>query len=132
MRYDGQLRIPVSIGEFIDKISILEIKLARIIDVEKIANVRHELALLKSIRTQHALTGATLDELSNELKAVNERLWDIEDQIRESERKSDFGTRFIAHARGVYKLNDRRAALKRKINKLFDSTVVEEKSYSDY
>jgi hypothetical protein len=124
--------VPASIGELIDKITILEIKSARIADAKKLANVHHELTLLREVRAQHGFANAALDRLSTDLKAVNEILWNIEDEIRACERESDFGSKFIALARSVYRQNDKRSALKREINQLFNSAVVEEKLYANY
>jgi Family of unknown function (DUF6165) len=124
--------VPASLGELIDKITILEIKSARMTDARMLANVRHELALLREIRDQHGITDAALARLSSDLRVVNEELWDIEDEIRACEREADFGSKFIALARGVYKHNDKRSALKREINHLFNSAIVEEKLYANY
>lgn len=127
-----ELLVPVSIGELIDKITILEIKAARIADPQKVVNVRHELALLEGIRAERIASSAELDALTGELKDVNTQLWDIEDHIRDFEREQSFGQPFVDLARSVYRSNDRRAAVKRRINELFGSSIVEEKSYSDY
>jgi hypothetical protein len=110
----------------IDKITILEIKLERIADDGKWANVRRELDLLRAVAIPPA---PDWTELAAELKAVNERLWEIEDAIRTCEAAGDFGDRFIALARSVYQENDQRAALKRRINNLLGSAIVEEKWY---
>lgn len=124
--------IPVSPGELLDKITILRIKSARITDAAKLANVRHELGLLE--RTWHASHCATagLDAEVAALQAVNERLWDIEDAIRDKERSRAFDAGFIELARAVYINNDERAAIKRRINARLGSPLVEEKSYRDY
>jgi hypothetical protein len=118
--------VPVSWGELIDKITILEIKAARIADADKRANVARELAALTAVRGP---LSDSLADLTHELRQVNEALWTIEDDIRECEMRGDFGPRFIELARSVYKRNDRRAALKRRINELLGSELVEEKSY---
>jgi hypothetical protein len=127
-----KLLVPASLGELIDKITILEIKAARMTDPKMLANVHHELALLREIRDQHAIADAAFVRLSSDLRVVNEALWDIEDEIRACERAADFGSKFIALARGVYKQNDKRSALKREINHLFNSAIVEEKLYANY
>lgn len=120
------LLAPVSWGELIDKITILEIKAARIADAAKLANIRRELQALIAVRDAQGTAPAALVA---ELGQVNEQLWDIEDRIRECEQRGDFGAAFIELARSVYKTNDRRAALKRKINDAMGSELVEEKSY---
>lgn len=124
------MRIPGSFGELFDKITILEIKVARIEDTDKVQNVRRELDLLRAIEAKHRSSNDELAELVSELKQVNEDLWDIEDAIRICERRQDFGDEFISLARSVYKTNDRRAALKMQINILYGSEIVEEKSYA--
>ncbi len=126
------LSVEISPGELIDKITILEIKLERLADKAKLANVRAEHAILTAARAGAIETSAELDRLTAELKRVNERLWDIEDGIRDCERAKDFGEKFVALARGVYKNNDRRAELKRQINELLGSRLIEEKSYAAY
>jgi hypothetical protein len=120
---------PVSAGELIDKITILEIKLERIADAAKRANVGRELELLSAVRAKSLTSSPELNALAAELKTVNERLWEIEDGIRECEAGSDFSVHFVALARSVYAENDKRAALKRRINNLLGSAIVEEKSY---
>jgi hypothetical protein len=124
--------IEVPPGELVDKITILRIKSERITDTAKLRNVRIELATLEEVERETLTKTATLTELTEQLKAVNERLWLIEDDIRECEREQDFGPRFVALARSVYHENDRRAALKRAVNELLHSRLIEEKSYSDY
>jgi hypothetical protein len=126
------LNIPVAAGELFDKISILEIKDERIDDPEKRANVRKELRFLNDRVAQAGLANPDLVDLRAELKTVNEKLWDIEDAIRECERRQDFGDHFIALARAVYITNDRRADLKKQVNRLLGSEIVEEKSYTAY
>jgi hypothetical protein len=128
----GAILIPVSPGELLDKISILEIKAMRLQGETKLTHVLNELELLQETKSAYGLTGSGLEDLSAELKATNEALWNIEDEIRDCERQSDFGERFITLARSVYRQNDRRAALKREINLLCDSALIEEKSYSSY
>ena len=126
------LLIPVSAGELIDKITILRVKAERIGDPAKEANVRKELALLETVCVQTIGGVEGLDPLTAELLAVNAALWDIEDGKRDCERRQDFGPAFIALARSVYIENDRRAAIKRRINDLTGSDIVEEKSYQPY
>jgi Family of unknown function (DUF6165) len=127
-----ELLVPISPGELVDKITILEIKSQRIGDATKLANVRTELALL--METWQASPWAAVD-ISAEwasLRAVNEKLWVIEDQIRDKERDAVFDQEFIELARAVYINNDERAAIKKRINVRLGSTLVEEKSYADY
>jgi tetratricopeptide (TPR) repeat protein len=121
--------VAVSAGELIDKITILEIKSERITDAAKLAHVRAELAALRAARSQALAPSEPLEALTADLRAVNEALWQVEDEIRLCERNGDFGPRFIALARSVYQQNDRRAALKREINTLLGSDLVEEKAY---
>jgi Flp pilus assembly protein TadD len=123
------ITVDIAAGELIDKITILEIKSERITDAAKRHNVDTELALLVAARDRAVPGSAELMRLETELKEVNEGLWQIEDEIRLCERNDDFGPRFIALARSVYHTNDRRAALKRRVNELLDSRLIEEKSY---
>lgn len=124
--------IPVSWGELFDKLTILRIKLARINAESKRANIRAELTALERISGAHQLPAQELQPLINELQQVNERLWDIEDDIRQCEREQDFSDRFVELARSVYRTNDKRAELKRAVNDLLGSELVEEKSYEAY
>jgi uncharacterized protein YukE len=126
------LKIDVSPGELLDKITILEIKSEHIADAEKLANIRHELGLYRDTVEGQLGTTDALTALTQELKAVNEALWDIEDEIRACEAHQDFGSRFIELARSVYRTNDRRATIKRQINILCGSSIIEEKSYTQY
>ena len=126
------LSIPVSVGEIMDKITILEIKAERILDAEKLANVTAELDTLRPLVTHDALNTASIKALVAELKDINEALWDIEDNVREREYAKDFGEAFIALARAVYVTNDKRAEVKKQINLATGSTLIEEKSYEDY
>jgi hypothetical protein len=119
------LNVPVSVGEVLDKISILEIKSERITDAGKLKNVRTELAHLLAIAEAHRHPA-----LEAELKQVNEALWDIEDRIRIKEHLQEFDDEFIELARSVYVTNDRRADIKREINTATGSELVEEKSYA--
>ncbi len=124
--------VPVSWGEVIDKITILEIKAERIEDAAKRANVVKELNELTAVRESEHPAHGGLAALSADLKAINERLWVIEDDIRDCERHKDFGPRFVELARAVYVTNDERAAAKRRVNDLLGSAIVEEKSYAPY
>ena len=119
-------------GELIDKITILRIKSERIADEAKLKNVRTELAVLNETLEKDVPASDELSRLDAALQAVNEELWVIEDDIRDCERAGDFGDEFIRLARAVYVTNDKRAALKKEINLLLGSTLVEEKSYEDY
>ena len=123
---------PISAGELIDKITILRVKATRIGDVAKEANVRAELAMLEDTATRELPASADLERLTAELTQINAALWDIEDGKRDCERRQDFGPAFVALARRVYIDNDRRAGLKRAINALVGSEIVEEKSYKPY
>jgi hypothetical protein len=122
---------PVSWGELIDKISILEIKSRRLTKAEPLANVRRELAALEATAAP-ALGDPRMAGWKRALGEVNEALWEIEDAIREKERSGDFGPTFIDLARSVYRRNDARAAIKREINLALGSDLIEEKSYADY
>lgn len=126
------LSVPVSPGELLDKISILEIKVERIADPDKRHNVERELDLLTGLWHATSLETADVTAKRTELKRINESLWDIEDAIRDCERDGDFGDRFVELARAVYRTNDRRAEVKREINHLLGSNIIEEKSYAAY
>jgi hypothetical protein len=123
------LLAPISVGELYDKITILEIKSELIADPTQRVNVMRELAALQAVRGRDVVPSPELQSLCGELKEVNRRLWDIEDALRALERDGRFDARFIELARSVYRENDRRAALKRRINELTGSEIVEEKSY---
>ena len=123
---------PIAIGELIDKITILEIKAARIRDPQKAQNVRAELDLLRGIRDGAGLDTHEMSALADELRSINVALWEIEDAIRACEGNRDFGPRFVELARSVYHSNDRRSAVKKRINLAFGSVIVEEKSYAGY
>lgn len=125
-------RIEVSPGELLDKMSILQIKSERVGDPAKLKNIRYELELYEDIVRGRIPDGKKMSVLTAELKAVNEALWTIEDEIRACEARGDFGDSFVALARSVYRTNDRRAAIKREINVLCGSSIVEEKSYTQY
>jgi hypothetical protein len=122
------VRIPVPVGELFDKITILRIKMVRLTDAGQLDNVRRELAELEAVAADVAVS-AELDALAGRLQAINDSLWDVEDGKRAHERESRFDADFIALARRVYKENDQRAAVKREINLLTGSTLVEEKSH---
>ena len=124
--------IEVSPGEMIDKITILSIKSERISDGNKLVNINHELAVLSDKLNIEIPRSSALDNLMRELKEINEKLWEIEDDIRNCERENRFSDDFVQLARAVYKTNDRRSDLKRKINLLLGSAIVEEKSYNPY
>jgi hypothetical protein len=128
----NDILVPISPGELLDKITILRIKSARMSDAAKLANVRAELAELE--KTWRSAVGARSDVADDEraLQAVNERLWVIEDDIRDKERAQAFDARFIELARSVYIENDERAAIKKRINVKLGSRIVEEKSYKPY
>lgn len=126
------IHVATSPGELIDKITILEIKSERIKDEQKLANVRVELGILSDCLAQNIAPSAELTSLHKQLREVNEKLWVIEDDIRDCERAKDFGPIFIELARAVYFTNDKRAALKREINLLVSSEIIEEKSYAPY
>ncbi|MBI1262796.1 MAG: hypothetical protein GC184_13840 [Rhizobiales bacterium] len=124
--------IEVGPGELIDKITILRIKSERMSDAAKLVNVRHELSVLDQSRKENLEDSPELRRLEGELKAVNEALWVIEDDIRQCEADKNFGQTFIDLARSVYIQNDKRAALKKEINLLTGSSIVEEKSYTEF
>lgn len=124
--------IDVAPGELIDKITILEIKLERMEDQVKLANVRLEFDTLSKARDDAIAKSDKLDQLTGQLKEINEALWDIEDDIRDCERAKDFGDTFVKLARGVYVTNDQRMVIKRQINDFLGSDLVEEKSYAAY
>jgi hypothetical protein len=124
------LSLPCSLGDAADRITILTIKSERIGDAAKLANVRKELTEISDLFFAAVARTPEFEALFARLKSVNEELWDIEDDIRLCEAKGDFGPDFVRLARGVYRTNDQRAALKRKINTLLGSDLVEEKSYA--
>lgn len=123
---------PVSFGEFIDKMTILEIKAERIDDKTKLANVRHELEMLNKVWSATAQASIDISVEKAELKKINEKLWEIEDDIRIKESEATFDAGFIGLARSVYITNDERAAIKCRINHKLGSELMEEKSYVDY
>jgi hypothetical protein len=124
--------VEISAGELLDKITILVIKQERISDPAKLANVRKEHEMLMSVYREQIAEVPELVTLRNQLTKINSQLWDIEDEIRDHERRKDFGQRFVELARSVYRTNDQRSSTKRTINELLKSALVEEKSYSEY
>lgn len=128
----SEITVPVSFGELLDKISILQIKSERMSDEAKLANVRRELSALEKTWMAHPAAGGDIARLRAELKAVNERLWDIEDEVRLKEKAGSFDQAFVELARSVYQQNDERARIKKAINLALGSSYVEEKSYQDY
>ncbi|MCL1634049.1 hypothetical protein M2650_05265 [Luteimonas sp. SX5] len=136
----SEILVPVSFGELLDKIAILQIKSERMTDPAKLANVRNELSALEKTWMAHPAavqesgseSGAGIGKLRAELKAVNERLWVIEDDIRVKEKAQAFDDEFVRLARSVYFENDERARIKKDLNLALGSSYVEEKSYQDY
>lgn len=128
----SEILVPVSFGELLDKIAILQIKSERMADAAKLANVRKELSALEQTWMAHPAAGKDIVELRGQLKQVNERLWDIEDDIRRKEQAQAFDAEFVRLARSVYFENDERARIKKEINLALGSAYVEEKSYQDY
>ena len=126
------IHVPVSPGEVLDKITILEIKSERMTDPEKVANVRVELGLLQETWRNNIEDDNVIRRLHAQLKKINEELWEIEDDIRDKERAKEFDGRFIELARAVYFTNDRRSQVKKDLNLHLGSQIIEEKSYQDY
>jgi hypothetical protein len=129
---NSEIRVPISPGELLDKLTILRIKSQRMSDPLKLRNVRLELAALEDTWRASPYSQADVGADIEALQRVNERLWAIEDEIRDKERAQDFGADFVRLARAVYFENDERAAIKRRINLQLGSAIVEEKSYADY
>lgn len=127
-----EILVPISPGELLDKITILEIKSERIDDRQKVANVRHELELLSKVWSDSVTEDKVVADLHRQLKTINEELWEIEDDIRDEERQNRFGEKFIALARAVYVTNDKRAQAKKEVNLHLGSEIIEEKSYRNY
>ena len=127
-----QLQVPVSVGEVLDKITILQIKRAHISDANKRVNIQNELDALLPLVAADGFTTDEMQGLMAELKSVNEALWDIEDDIREKEAAKSFDAAFIKLARAVYLTNDKRAEIKKQINLATGSALIEEKSYESY
>ena len=128
----SEISVPVSFGELLDKMTILQIKAERMTDAAKRANVQRELHALETTWAAHPASAQDIAPLRAALKAVNERLWVIEDDIRDKERAKSFDAEFVRLARAVYFENDERANIKKRINLALGSTYVEEKSYADY
>ena len=124
-----QIQVPISPGELLDKITILEIKQERIEDEKQQKNICHELERLTDVLHANVVTSSELTTLTDELKSINMQLWDVEDDIRKKESSASFDSGFIELARSVYRLNDKRAEFKRKISVLLESNIIEEKSY---
>jgi hypothetical protein len=127
-----ELSVRISPGEFLDKLTILEIKSERMTEPDKLAHVRHELEVLRAAWDASPLAARDVAGLVGALRAVNETLWDIEDRIRDKEARGAFDDEFIQLARSVYRTNDHRAALKRELNVALGSDLIEEKSYTPY
>ena len=128
----SQILIPISPGDLLDKITILEIKFERIESAEKKSNVKEELKLLIKAWGDSEIDDTDLTTMRRQLKSINKVLWEIEDKIRKEEHNKNFGDRFIELARSVYMKNDERAKLKKRINTYLNSEIVEEKSYQNY
>ena len=126
------LLVQTSPGEFLDKLTILEIKSERMTDAAKLANVRRELELLRATWAASPLAARDVSALVAQLKLVNEALWEIEDRIRDKEAAAAFDAEFVELARSVYRTNDQRAAIKREINVVLGSDLTDEKSYRPY
>jgi Family of unknown function (DUF6165) len=129
MSAGDDILVPISVGELIDKITILEIKSERIGNARQLENIARELAALRAV---HLGDIAELARLASELKRVNAELWEIEDAIRDCDARGDFGATFIELARAVYRLNDERSRIKKAINVASGSRLVEEKSYKSF
>jgi hypothetical protein len=124
------IAIPGTVGDLINKITILEIKESHIEESAKLENIRRELTLLRKLKSECSLGGARLAELQAELKSMNAVLWNIKNALRGHEAREDFGATFVSTARQLHKINDRRANLRKKIDLLFNSIIIEEKAYS--
>ena len=127
-----EVNIPVSLGELLDKISILEIKNEKILNESKLVNIKKELSGLKNVLKELDINMSEANDLFEDLYKINLSLWEIEDSIRLLEKNEDFGKDFVKLARSVYITNDKRFEVKNKINQLFKSQYIEEKSYEDY
>ena len=130
--YPMQIKVEIAPGELIDKLTILEIKLERIADMEKLKNIRLEYESLMRACQEAVPRSEPIAQLTARLKEINGRLWSIEDDIRDMERTGEFGPAFVALARSVYRTNDERAAVKRRLNEHLNSAILEEKSYASY
>lgn len=124
--------VEIAIGELVDKLTILEIKLERLTDGAQLRNVKVEHDILMHVYVEQVGNNPHVKALASELKEINQALWVIEDDIRDCERNKDFGEKFVVLARSVYRTNDARAKVKRRINDLVGSDIVEEKSYAAY
>ena len=127
-----EIKGPISLGELVDKITILEIKNEKINDKEKLKNISNELDKLFILLNSLQLSKKDLDKYSKQLYVVNKKLWETEDVLRALENEKSFNKEFIENARNVYKLNDERFRIKNKLNKQFSSEIIEEKSYKEY
>ena len=127
-----EIKGPISLGELVDKITILEIKNEKINDKEKLKNISNELDKLFSLLNSLQLSKKDLDKYSKQLYVVNKKLWETEDILRALENEKSFNKEFIDNARNVYKLNDERFRIKNKLNTQFSSEIIEEKSYKEY
>ncbi|MDC0178653.1 DUF6165 family protein [Woeseiaceae bacterium] len=128
----NELLVPISPSELLDKMTILEIKSERIDDTKKVMNVRHELKLLSKVWSDSVTEDKVIENLRQQLKTINEKLWEIEDDVRNEEQQNRFGKKFIELARAVYVTNDKRAQIKKDVNLYLGSEIIEEKSYKDY
>ena len=126
------IKVDISPGELVDKLTILEIKLQHISEADKLKNIQYEYGVLLQTFQRCIAPTEELNRLMLQLKTVNEALWDIEDEIRDCEREKNFSTKFIELARSVYTNNDQRSRIKREINLVLESPIIEEKSYSKY
>lgn len=126
------INIEISLGELLDRLTILEIKMGKMTDEAKLANVRNEYERLEAVLYTGIFDDVDVQELYAELLTVNEDLWNVEDLLRIKERDGEFGDEFVQLARSVYITNDRRAAIKRQFNAMFMQDIVEEKEYVDY
>lgn len=126
------MTVEVSIGEFLDKLTILQIKSERIEDPAKLKNISRELKILEHAWTSSPFFDTDISPILSRLKTINEALWDIEDRIRVKESQQEFDQEFVKLARSVYLNNDERADLKRELNVMLGSELLEEKSYADY
>ena len=132
MKKEDTILVPIAPAELFDKIAILEIKEQRISDPEKLKNVRYELKLLRDIFDKHIKPTPELDMLFDKLRELNAKGWDIEDGKRRCEKEKRFDDEFVQYARGAFKNNDERAAVKKEVNLILGSKIVEEKSYEKY
>ena len=126
------VKIPVSVGELVDKITILEIKNKKIKDIKKLSNIKLELKLLNEFFRKKKLNTKLIKKLKNYLYNVNLKLWNVEDKLRDHEYKNKFNQNFVKLARKVYFLNDKRSKIKKDINESIGSKIIEEKSYKEY